>query len=118
MSIPEEAPQKQDLLEAFDWWIYEQRPNGANIMEGSAIMMGLMLRMRQALTFQEVHNLLHQQIVKVEERIKNGATLRGMDGSQIPFVTAEMWRNLEGGHDMIAAVNNPDIPDVVPEEWE
>ena len=114
-----EIPDKPQLLREFDEWIFEQRPTGASVFEGTQLIMGLMIRLRQALTFPETHQALHLMMVRVEERLRDDdVTLIHPDGTRLPFVTAEKWRGIEGGHEMVTAINNPQIPDTVPEDWE
>ena len=113
MDIPEKP---KTLLAEFDNWLYHQRPEGASVYEGTQLIMGIMLRMRQALTFKEMHYALHKMIVYIEERLQDNAEWERPDGSRVPVVLAEQWRFIEGGADMLKDITKG-APDTIPEEW-
>lgn len=111
MSIP------QDLLKEFDEWLYEARPNGATVYEGSLMIMSLLVRLRSAMTLPEVHVGLHNMLRLVELRLQANSDIMGPNGQPVPIILAEHWREDAKGQELLEWLKNPEVPDTFPEDW-
>ena len=116
MDIPDTTPEA--LIDEFNLWITERRPEGATVFEATLLMMNLFARMRAALTLPELHTGVHRMLLQVEERLHDDEGLLNNEGERVPAVLAEQWRNMEGGSDIVKWLANPQVPDTVPEGWD
>lgn len=112
MDIPD-----TQLLDEFEDWLLHRRPHGATVIEGTMLMMSLLARMRAALTLPELHAVVHNMLLKVEGRLQDGATVTQEDGTTVPFILAEQWREMEGGSEIVNWLADPSVPDTVPQDW-
>lgn len=111
MNIP------HDLLKEFDEWLFETRPNGATVYEGTLMIMSLLVRLRSAMTLPELHTGLHNMLQLVEKRLQANFDIVGSDGKQVPVILAEHWREDAQGQELLEWLKNPEVPDTFPEDW-
>ena len=112
MPIPETS-----LVDEFDTWINTLRPEGATVMDGSLLLMSVMIRLRSVLTVKELHAHVHYMVFRTEAALQETDEVENSAGEKIPLVLAEHWRGAENAEELYEFLKHPDVPDAMPEAW-
>lgn len=103
------------LVQQFDEWLAEQRPEGATLQEVGEVLLSCFARMRFALTLPELAEAVKALILMAEEAVQdpNFAERDPATGKLRPRILAEHWKNIEGGYEMAmqaqTAITDEDI---------
>lgn len=88
------------LVQDFDDWLTEQRPDGASLLEMSEIVISCYGRMRFAQTLPQLHKTSHALLAYVEWALQNTDELDPVTKKPRPRVLAEHWQEVEGGYEL------------------
>lgn len=111
-------PEERLLVEDFDEWLSEARPDGASLIEVGQILMSIFARIRFLQTFPELTASVKQILLWTEQSIQQGADEIDPDTRESrPRVLAEHWRDIEGGFEMAQQAAFQHITDEDIQKW-
>lgn len=95
-------PDTSPYSPAFVEWVESVRSEfgGPDVVDFVSIVLNVLASMRGALFYEELHKLMHEMLMYVEEILQE----RG-------DIVAEHWRNMDGGYEMYVAAHAQPVPD-------